>query len=99
MATKNDIREQIRRAPWSELKIRLGNGSLFNIPYQVDFVQVGLAVANDDEATLRHYMNLNALKPPTEAQISKWELLPDKSFQYLIIEGHVLIQEVIEKKF
>lgn len=98
MPTQDEIKARIRIEPWSEIRSQLKNEKLFNLNYQANFLQVALALAEDDEQTLRHYLTNGALRRPPQAQVDKWDKTPDKSFQLVIVEGYILFQEIVGKK-
>ena len=96
--SKSDLKSRIRIEPWSEIRGQLNNEKMLNLTYQADFLKVAAAISDNDGEVLRYYMNKGALRRPGQSQIEKWDLLPKKNFQLIIVEGYILFQELIEKR-
>src|SRR5690606_9344104 len=96
---KKELQDSLEEAQWEWLKPHLEKGTLLNIAFNMDLVEVSYRIAKDDVEYIKKLMNGNFLRRPTLAQIEKWDKLPAKKFRFIIVQPYVLIQEILEKHY
>ncbi|MBD0345526.1 MAG: DUF2288 family protein [Coleofasciculus sp. Co-bin14] len=60
---------------------------------QLDLLDVGVALANDDVVSVQHWISEQLLHKPFAEQLSDWNQDQTKRFHALIVQPYVLIQE------
>lgn len=80
-------------APWRELRPHLGRDALIVIRPELDLQAAAQAVAGDDAAAVRLWLDEGAVGKPSAAQVESWEAAPGKPFRFVIVQPYVLIQE------
>lgn len=58
----------------------------------LDLLDVAVAVATDDSALVQRWMEVRALRRPTDEQIEAWRKETDESFTVVIVQPYVLAQ-------
>lgn len=96
---KKELQDSLDEAPWEWLKPHLDRGTLLNVGFNMDLVDVAFRIAKDDVDYIRKLMNGNFLRRPTPVQIEKWDKTPEKKFRFIIVQPYVLIQEILEKQY
>lgn len=80
---------------WRELKIHLQRDAIITISTEIDLIEAAVAVAEDDKNQVEAWVDAGQLAKPTEKQLEIWEQEEDKSFQMLIVQPFILIQEIV----
>ncbi len=88
------FKRDLARANWRELKIHLQRDAIIVVSSELDLIEVGVAVAEDDKASVETWIAANQLEKPTEKQLESWEQEPDNIFQMLIVQPFILIQGI-----
>ena len=91
--TREDLTQSLTDADWHSLRAHLERGGLIVVADDLDVIDVGMAVADDDAATVGDWIEAEKLTRPTTEQISAWDVTRDKLFYCLIVSPYVLIQE------
>ncbi|MEO1210105.1 MAG: DUF2288 domain-containing protein, partial [Cyanobacteria bacterium J06638_20] len=81
-------------AEWEWLMPHADRGALVIVSPDLDLVDVGAAIANDDTEPVQGWINQRLLCKPTQKQIKTWSDNPQKRFKALILQPYVLIQDV-----
>jgi hypothetical protein len=84
----------IETAPWRELRPHLGRDAIIVIRPELDLSAAARAVAGDDAAAVRLWLDEGAVGKPSAAQLEEWEAAPGRPFRFVIVQPYVLIQEV-----
>jgi hypothetical protein len=90
------FKRDLAEVNWRELKIHLQRDAIIIVAAELDLIEVGVAVAKDDKASVEAWIASNQLGKPTEIQLRSWEQSPDKLFQMLIIQPFILVQDVYD---
>jgi len=86
------LANEIHRVDWKPLAPHARRGGLILVDAQLDLVDVALAVALDDSASVREWMERRQLAKPTEAQIDSWQDDEAERFTIVIVQPYVLAQ-------
>ncbi|MDA3903658.1 MAG: DUF2288 domain-containing protein [Desulfuromusa sp.] len=88
------FKRDLAEVSWRELKIHLQRDALIIVAAELDLIEVGVAVADDDKALVEAWIAAGQLGKPTDKQLERWEQEPDNRFQMLIVQPFILIQDV-----
>jgi hypothetical protein len=91
--TREELMLAVNEADWHGLRAHLERGGLILVAGDLDIVDVGLSVANDDAAAVGGWIEAQKLNKPTAEQIAAWAGFREKLFYCLIVSPYVLIQE------
>lgn len=86
------LANEIHRVDWKPLAPHARRGGLILVDAQLDLIDVALAVALDDSASVREWMERRQLAKPTEAQIDSWQDDTEERFTIVIVQPYVLVQ-------
>ncbi len=86
------LRDEVHRVDWKPLSPHAKRGGLVMVDPRLDLVQVALAVAKDDSAMVRQWMESGQLSKPTEEQVAAWKAEDEERFSVLIVQPYVLAQ-------
>lgn len=91
--TKEELAATVDVAEWRLLRGHLERGGLILVDRELDLVEAGVRVANDDAATIGSWIEVGKLVKPSAEQIAAWDAADDKQFRMLIISPYVFIQD------
>ena len=83
----------IDKATWEWLEEHAQEGRLLIVAANLELVDVGLALAEDDISRVKEWLDDGWLYKPTDLQISHWQEQKDLEFESLIIQPFVLSRE------
>jgi hypothetical protein len=95
MASREELARSIDEAEWGWLRAHLERGGLIVVARELDLVETGLKIADDDSAAVRGWIDAGLLTKPSPEQIAGWDADRSRKFQVLIVSPYVLIQERI----
>jgi hypothetical protein len=94
----SDVREKLKAelmtASWVDLKDHAERNAVFLVSQDLDLVAVGEKIAADDSAAVAGWINDGSLSRPTPAQMATWSSDAGKAFNFMILQPHILIQEL-----
>ena len=88
------FKRDLAEVNWRELKIHLQRDAIIIVSAELDLIDVGVAVADDDKTLVETWVTSNQLNKPTETQLKSWEQNPEQRFQMLIVQPFILIQDI-----
>ncbi|MDX2481532.1 MAG: DUF2288 domain-containing protein [Desulfuromusa sp.] len=88
------FKRDLAEVNWRELKIHLQRDAIIIVAAELDLIEVGVAVADDDKALVEAWIAASQLGKPTDKQLEGWEQESDKLFQMLIVQPFILVQGV-----
>ncbi len=88
------FKRDLAEVNWRELKIHLKRDAIIVVSVELDLIDVGVAVADDDKTLVETWVTSNQLNKPTEKQLESWEQKPEQRFQMLIVQPFILIQDI-----
>jgi hypothetical protein len=88
-----ELAESLDEAELDWLKPHLQRDAVVVVNSQLDLLDVGVALANDDVISVQHWISEQLLHKPFAEQLSDWNQDQTKRFHALIVQPYVLIQE------
>ena len=90
------FKRDIAEVNWRELKIHLKRDAIIVVSAELDLVDVGVAVADDDKVLVETWITASQLEKPTEKQLESWEQESAQRFRMLIVQPYILIQDLCD---
>jgi len=81
-------------AEWNWLAPHARRDSLIVVSPDLDLLDVGVAIANDNVPHVQRWIEEALIQKPSPAQISAWEQNQSKRFNALIVQPYVLVQKM-----
>jgi hypothetical protein len=92
---RTHLKDLIDKAAWEWLEQHATAGRLLIVTSNLELVEVGLALAEDDISIIKQWLDDGWLYRPTEAEINHWQTHQDLEFETLIIQPFVLSRVLI----
>ena len=86
------LANEVHRVDWQPLAAHAERGGLVLVDPRLDLVEVAVAVASDDSARVRQWMEAGHLTKPTREQADGWRDETDERFTIVIVQPYVLAQ-------
>lgn len=77
---------------WSDLSAHAARDALIVVADDLDLLDVGVALANDDKARVALWIEERRLTKPSPADLSRWSAEPAATFESLIVQPFVLVR-------
>jgi hypothetical protein len=90
-----ELAESVDEAEWNWLAPHARRDSVIVVKPELDLLDVGVAIANDDVSRVQRWITEDLIHKPYPAQIADWDLNQMKRFNALIIQPYVLVQETV----
>ena len=68
-------------------------GGLVIVSEELDLVEVGRCVAEDEVDTVKKWLDSGEVKKPDEKDVASWERGPERQFIFVIVQPYVLAQK------
>ena len=91
---KHELSEMVAPADWAWISPHANRGSGVVVDQSLDLVDVGVAIATDDVATVNHWIAEALLEKPSPFQLEIWDQTAKKYFKSLIVQPFVLVQAI-----
>lgn len=91
---KTALAESLEPANWEFLKPHAQRDALILVSPSLDLVEVGSAIAQDETESVQQWIQQEQLQKPSADQLSLWNVQPNKTFNALIVQPYVLVQEL-----
>lgn len=91
--TREELARTVDVASWDILRAHLERGGLIVVSGELDLVDTGLLIANDQTAQVSPLIAAGKLTKPSVEQIQAWDSERSTPFHCLIVSPYVLIQE------
>jgi len=92
---KETLQESLDVAEWGWMVRHAARDALIVVASEMDLLETGLKIAEDDAVSVGGWINSGKLAKPTREQIETWSLDPKRKFRSLVVQPYVLIQEVV----
>ncbi len=89
-----ELAENLDEAEWDWLIPHVQRDAVVVVASGLDLLEVGVALASDNVATVQHWISEQLLHKPFAEQLVEWNTDPTKRFQALIVQPYVLVQEL-----
>lgn len=96
MSLKEKLEKELLDTNWKPLAEHFARGAVYLLDKDLDIVEVGIAMAEDDVATIKRWLDDGLLYPPTPEEATAFAKNEDIYFDMLIIEPYVLIQRKLQ---
>jgi hypothetical protein len=90
-----ELAAMVGPAEWRWLSPHAERGALFWVDAGLDLVEVGVAIARDDVATVNRWLAEALVVKPSPLQIETWGQ-QTRCFQSLIVQPFVLVQDLVQ---
>jgi hypothetical protein len=89
---QTDLTEALDQATWEWLKPHVSRDAIIVVSATLSLVEVGVAIVNNQTATVEAWITQQLIAKPTVEQLQEWNAQSDLSFAALIVQPYVLIQ-------
>jgi len=89
-----ELAKNLDEAEWNWLIPHVQRDAVVVVASGLDLLEVGVALASDNVATVQHWISEQLIAKPSLAQISNWNSDRTKRFNSLIVQPYVLVQEI-----
>ncbi|MFB2936290.1 DUF2288 domain-containing protein [Aerosakkonemataceae cyanobacterium BLCC-F154] len=90
---KAELTASLDEAEWQWLLPHLSRDSLIVVTPELNIVDVGVAIANNNVPLVQNWISQELIHKPSLNQMADWQNNLNKKFQALIVQPFVLIQE------
>jgi len=84
------LEQDLAEVDWPWLRPHARRGALILVADDLDLVDVGASVAEDDRERVSAWIGEGRLRKPTPEQVLSWEARPETAFHVLIVQPYVL---------
>ncbi|MGG6295439.1 DUF2288 domain-containing protein [Leptolyngbya sp. AN02str] len=81
-------------AEWDWLMPHADRDALLLVSSKLDLLDVGVAIASDNVASVQSWIEQKLIGKPSPEQIKVWNSVPNKRFNALILQPYVLVQDI-----
>ncbi|NJN85873.1 MAG: DUF2288 family protein [Leptolyngbyaceae cyanobacterium SL_7_1] len=89
---RDALAERLDEAEWEWLAPHARRSALFVVDGDLDLLDVGVAIANDNVSSVERWIHQQLLYKPSQQQLSDWESDRSQRFRALIVQPFVLVQ-------
>lgn len=90
-----ELAAMIDEAEWDWLIPHVQRDAVVIVDANLDLVDVGVAIANDDVSAVQHWISEQLIQKPTPEQLSDWGNDRSHRFNALIVQPYVLVQDSV----
>lgn len=87
-----ELAEELDEAEWNWLMPHAKRDTVIVVSQDLDLLDVGVAIANDNVPLVQDWIASAALQKPSSEQLSAWNAEQTKRFRALIVQPYVLVQ-------
>lgn len=91
---KGQLSEDLADVEWSSLVPHAQRDALIVVNSELDLIEVGAAIANDNVSLVQHWISDRLIHKPSSDELSNWNAQPNKMFSTLIVQPFVIVSEV-----
>ncbi|NJR60914.1 MAG: DUF2288 domain-containing protein [Cyanobacteria bacterium CRU_2_1] len=89
-----ELAEMVDEAEWDWLIPHAQRDAIVMVNSDLDLLDVGVAIANDDVVSVQHWISEQLLSKPTSEQLADWATDRTRRFNALIVQPYVLVQDI-----
>jgi hypothetical protein len=89
-----ELAETLDEAEWNWLAPHARRDSLIVVKSELNLLDVGEAIANDNVASVQRWIEEDLIAKPSSDQLSAWNQDQAKRFSALIVQPYVLVQDL-----
>lgn len=90
---KAELAQTLDEARWDWLIPHVKRDVVVVVTQELDLLDVGVAIAQDDTLSVQHWISEQLLHKPFPEQLADWNSNQTKRFQALIVQPFVLVKE------
>lgn len=90
---KAELTASVDEAEWQWLLPHVRRDSLIVVTPELNIVDVGVAIANNNVTLVQNWISQQLIYKPTLNQLANWQANLSKRFNALIVQPFVLVQE------
>lgn len=94
---RSQLEENLDEAIWEWLIPHQEKDKVVLVTQQLDLLDVGVAIANDNVASVQQWMSDMWVYKPSSEQVAVWNDNRSKRFNALIVQPFVLVQEITDQ--
>lgn len=91
---KQQLQEQLAEITWKELKPHAERSALIIVDQNLDLVEVGYAIAQDNAKVVQNWISEQLIQKPTAQQLDIWNENENQMFKTIIVNPFVLISPI-----
>lgn len=93
MELREKLAKEVLETDWKPLAEHFARGAVYYLETELDIIDVGEAMANDEVSSIKQWLDNGLMYTPTPDQATQFAQDGDTKFSMLIIEPYVLIQK------
>jgi len=90
-----ELTAMVDEAEWEWLIPHVQRDAVVIVDPNLDLVEVGIAIANDNVTTVQHWISEQLIHKPTPEQLTDWSSDRSHRFNALIVQPYVLVQDSV----
>ena len=95
-ALRQELAGMVGLTQWDWLKPHIARDAVVFVNPQLDIVDVGIALTNDNVQSVQRWIGEQLITKPTAEQLQTWGVKgPSNRLQSLIVQPYVLVQEIL----
>ena len=94
---RQELASMVGPTRWNWLKPHIARDAVVFVDPQLDLVDVGIALTNDNVQSVQRWIGEQLITKPTKEQLQTWGATgPSNQLQSLIVQPYVLVQEILQ---
>lgn len=94
---RQELANMVGPAQWNWLKPHIARDAVVFVDPQLDIVDVGVALTNDNVQSVQRWIGEQLITKPSKEQLDTWGVRgPENKLQSLIVQPYVLVQEILK---
>ncbi|MDV3351519.1 DUF2288 domain-containing protein [Leptothoe sp. LEGE 181152] len=94
---RQDLANMVGPTEWNWLKPHIARDTVVFVDPQLDLVEVGMALTNDNVQFVQRWIGEQLITKPSREQLQTWGVDgPPNRLQSLIVQPYVLVQEILQ---
>ncbi len=91
---RTELTANLDEAEWGWLIPHVQKDQVIVVTQGLDLLDVGVAIASNQVSSVEQWIDLQLIAKPSNTQIGNWNSDRTKRFHALIVQPHILIQEI-----
>ncbi|MEM7062917.1 MAG: DUF2288 domain-containing protein [Cyanobacteria bacterium P01_B01_bin.77] len=93
---RQELAHMVGPTQWNWLKPHIARDAVVFVDPQLDLIDVGVALTNDNVQSVQRWIGEQLITKPTQEQLQTWGVSgPTNQLQSLIVQPYVLVQEIL----
>lgn len=91
---RKSLERDLADVRWADLRIHLRRDAIILVTADLDLLDVGVAVAEDDKKQVEKWLDGHLLSKPDRSRLEIWEKNPAHPLRMLIVQPFILVQDI-----